>query len=128
MKFQLFDGNWWFMAGDKWIGYYPGQLYAAGFLGNHSNAVVFMGEVYDSEEVPGPTSTTMGSGYWAGSQWPWAAYQRNLRVQVGGDGSMEDYNPNSLVVNSPSMYDLEAHMLSGSEWGSYQWLGGPGAG
>jgi hypothetical protein len=26
------------------------------------------------------------------------------------------------------MYDLETHMLSGSGWGSYQWLGGPGAG
>jgi hypothetical protein len=31
-------------------------------------------------------------------------------------------------VNSPSMYNLETHMLSGSGWGSYQWVGGPGAG
>jgi hypothetical protein len=128
MKFQLFDGNWWFMAGDRWIGYYPGQLYAAGSFADHANAVAFLGEVFDSDEVVGPTSTTMGSGQWAESQWPWAAFQRNLRVQIDGEGSMDDYNPNRVVVNSPSMYDLETHMLSGSSWGSYQWIGGPGAG
>jgi hypothetical protein len=135
MKFQLFDGNWWFMAGDRWIGYYPGQLYAASgdggpasSLADYSNAVAFFGEVFDSEQIAGPTSTTMGSGQWAESQWPWAAFQRNLRVQVDGDGSMVDYNASSVVMNSPSMYDLEPHMLSGSSWGSYQWVGGPGAG
>jgi hypothetical protein len=133
VKFQLFDGNWWFLAGDRWVGYYPGWLYAANrsafsSLGDHADMVAFWGEVFDSEEVSGPTSTTMGSGQWAESQWPWAAFQRNLRVQVDSNGSMDDYNPNSVVVNSPSMYDLETHVLSGSEWGSYQWVGGPGAG
>lgn len=126
MKFQLYEGNWWFVAGDRWIGYYPGYLFPS--LGDHANMVGFWGEVFDSDEVFGPTTTTMGSGQWAESQWPWAAFQRNLRVQVDSGGSMDDYNPNSVVVNSPSMYDLETHMLSGSDWGSYQYLGGPGAG
>jgi hypothetical protein len=58
MKFQLFDGNWWFMAGDRWIGYYPGQLYAASgsapsSLADHANSVAFFGEVFDSDEVVG---------------------------------------------------------------------------
>ena len=97
MKFQLFDGNWWLMAGDRWIGYYPAQLYAASGAGSsladHSNAVAFFGEVFDSEEIAGPTSTTMGSGQWAESQWPWAAFQRNLRVQVDGGGPWRTTTP-----------------------------------
>jgi hypothetical protein len=133
MKFQWFDGNWWLMVLDRWIGYYPGALFSRNgsvspSLADYSTMVGFWGEVYDSDDVPGPTTTTMGSGYWAGSQWPWAAFQRNLRVQVDAAGSMDDYNANGVVINSPSMYDLELHMLSGSDWGSYQYLGGPGAG
>jgi hypothetical protein len=47
--------------------------------------------------------------------------------QSGAQGQMTDYNGTSWA-SDPDMYDLETHMLSGSSWGSYFWLGGPGAG
>ncbi|MEA2811321.1 MAG: hypothetical protein QOJ17_5462, partial [Rhodospirillaceae bacterium] len=31
-------------------------------------------------------------------------------------------------ASDPDMYDLQTHMRSGSNWGSYFWMGGPGAG
>ena len=70
----------------------------------------------------------MGTGQWADAQWPWAAYQRNLRVQVDGGGGMVDYNPDGVEVSSPSMYGLETHILAEDGWGSYQYVGGPGVG
>jgi len=132
IKYQFYRGNWWFRAGDRWIGYYPGGLYEGNrsvfsSLGDHANWIGFWGEVFDSEDVSGLTSTTMGSGFWAESQWPWAAYQRNLLVQ-DRSGALRDFNADSTVVENPNMYDLEIHMKSGTDWGSYQWLGGPGAG
>jgi hypothetical protein len=51
----------------------------------------------------------------------------NLRVQVDREGNMDDYDGSSSVTD-PDMYDLELHMRSGGSWGSYFWLGGPGAG
>ena len=118
-------------AGDLWLGYYPGSVYEGNrsvfsSLGDHANIIGFWGEVFDSDDVSGLTSTTMGSGYWAENEWPWAAFQRNLRFQDRA-GGMHDFNADSSVVDSPNMYDLEMHMLSGTDWGSYQWLGGPGA-
>lgn len=133
LKYQLYEGNWWLQVGDTWAGYYPGWMYEGGrsptsSLADHSNWVGFMGEVFDSDAVGGPTSTDMGSGQWADTQWPWAAYQRNLRFQADPSGSMVDFYPDGLNVSSPSMYGLETHMLSGEEWESYQYIGGPGAG
>jgi hypothetical protein len=132
IKYQFFEGNWWFRVGDLWLGYYPGGLYEGNrsvfsSLGDHANRIGFWGEIFDSDDNPGPTSSTMGSGYWAEDEWPWAGFQKNLKVQVDRAGSLQDYNADSTVVDSPNMYDLEMHMLSGSDWGSYQWLGGPGA-
>lgn len=132
IKYQFFEGNWWFRVGDLWLGYYPSGLYEGNrsvfsSLGDHANRIGFWGEIFDSDDNSGPTSSTMGSGYWAEDQWPWAGYQRNLKVQVDRGGSLQDYNADSTFVDSPNMYDLEIHMLSGSDWGSYQWLGGPGA-
>jgi hypothetical protein len=131
IKYQFWQGNWWLRAGDLWLGYYPGSVYEGNrsvfsSLGDHANIIGFWGEVFDSDDVSGLTSTTMGSGYWAENEWPWAAFQRNLRFQDRA-GGMHDFNADSSVVDSPNMYDLEMHMLSGTDWGSYQWLGGPGA-
>jgi hypothetical protein len=132
-KYQLSDGNWWLMVADRWVGYYPAGLFAGNrspgsSLADHGTTVAFHGEVFDSDAVDGLTSTDMGSGQWADAQWPWAAYQRNLRVQVDSGGGMVDYNPDGVAVSSPSMYGLETHILAEDGWGSYQYVGGPGAG
>ena len=40
------------------------------------------------------------------------------------------YNPCSLIWFIPrfSIYTVEDHFRSGTDWGNYLWLGGPGAG
>ena len=42
---------------------------------------------------------------------------------------MADFDGSSEVwASDPDMYDIDTHFLSGSSWGSYCFLGGPGAG
>lgn len=130
IKYQLFEGNWWFRCNGRWIGYYPGGLWEGNQsvfdnLADHASLVSFWGEVYDSEG--GHTKTDMGSGYWAQDGWTLAAYQSNLLVQTDPGGSLADYNGVGFV-SDPNMYDLRTQMKSGTSWGSYFWAGGPGAG
>ena len=71
----------------------------------------------------------MGSGYFAEAGWTYSAYMHNLLVQTGRDGAMGNYDGSSGQFSSdPDMYDIDAHFNSGSSWGSYVYLGGPGAG
>ncbi len=124
IKFQLFQGNWWFKCQDRWIGYYPGNLFSA--LGDHADSIGFWGEIFDSDDVDGRTSTDMGSGYWPEYGWQWSAYMHNLLVQNDRDGTLIEYNGGSGWASDSDMYDIITGN-SGS-WGSYMYLGGPGAG
>ncbi|MGO4377137.1 neprosin family prolyl endopeptidase [Pseudoduganella sp. RAF19] len=132
IKYQLYRGNWWFMCNGRWIGYYPASLFMGNqstftTLGDHADTIMFYGEIYDSNETPGKTKTDMGSGYWPEFGWKWAAYQRNLKFQSDRAGGLSDYDGMGWST-ALDMYDVETHMLSGTDWGSYFWLGGPGAG
>jgi len=131
IKYQLYQGNWWFMCNGRWLGYYPDSLFMGrqsvfSTLGDHADTISFYGEIYDSTDMPGKTHTDMGSGYWPEYGWQWSAYQHNLMVQTDRAGGLADYNGVGWTT-APDMYDLETHMLSGTNWGSYFWLGGPGA-
>jgi hypothetical protein len=133
IKYQLWQDNWWFMCNGRWLGYYPARLFMGNrsvfsTLGDHADRISFYGEIYDSNETPGKTRSDMGSGYWPEYGWQWAAYQRNLRVQTDrGGASLINYQ-GTAWASDPDMYDIEGHMNSGSNWGSYFWMGGPGAG
>jgi len=133
IKYQWYNDNWWLMCNGRWLGYYPSRLFMGSksvfsTLGDHADGIHFYGEIYDSDETPGKTRTDMGSGYWPEYGWTWAAYQRNLLVQTDRAGSMADYDGGTGWASDPDMYDIETHMRSGSDWGSYFWMGGPGAG
>jgi Neprosin len=69
----------------------------------------------------------MGSGYWAEDGWTYAAFQSNLLVQTDRNGGLADYNGNGWA-SDPDMYDIVTQMQSGTSWGSYFWMGEPGAG
>jgi Neprosin len=96
-------------------------------LGDHADLVGFYGEIFDSDEVAGRTKTDMTSGYFPDAGWQYSGYLHNLRVQTDRARTMDDYN-GSPSVTDPEMYDLELHLRSGGSWGSYFWVGGPGAG
>ena len=133
IKYQWYQENWWFQCNGRWIGYYPGRLFMGdqstfSTLGDHATRIGFWGEVGDREELAGNgwTSTQMGSGYWPKTGWKWSAYLRNLMVQGDRSGTLADYDSRSTSASDPQMYDLLSNFKSGSNWGSYMWLGGPG--
>jgi hypothetical protein len=136
IKYQLYQGNWWLACQGRWVGYYPGSLFGyqiplfggMTMLGDHADWIGFWGEIFDSEDVPGRTSSDMGSGYFPDKGWTWSAYMHNLLVQTNIYGAMADYDGSAdLYVTDPDMYDIETHFKSGSGWKSYLYLGGPGA-
>jgi hypothetical protein len=133
LKYQLFNANWWLMCNGRWLGYYPARLFMGSgsvfsTLGDHADHIHFYGEIYDSNVTPGKTKTDMGSGYWPEYGWTWAAYQRNLLVQIDRGGTMADYDGGTGWASDSDMYRIETHMRSGGSWASYFWMGGPGAG
>jgi hypothetical protein len=133
LKYQLFEGNWWLRCQDRWIGYYPASLFMGNqsvfsTLGDHADYVGFYGEIFDSDEVAGRTHSDMGSGRWPETGWQSAAYIHNIRYQRDRSGAMSDYDGSAGVYESdPDMYGIDAHFEGGSSWGSYLYVGGPGA-
>lgn len=132
IKVQLWQGNWWVRILGRWMGYYPGSLYQGGgstfsSLGDHANRVSFYGEITDQPGDARGTRTDMGSGFFANTRWPWSAFQRNLMRQSTRQGAIVDYNGTAWATDT-NKYTVEPHFQSGTDWGSYMWLGGPGAG
>ncbi len=98
-------------------------------LGDHADRITFFGEIFDSDDVEGRTKTDMGSGNWPNSGWTWSAYIHTLLVQTSRTGAMANYDGSPQLFSSdPDMYDIEDHFNSDTSWGSYVYLGGPGAG
>ena len=132
LKYQLYRDNWWLQCQGRWIGYYPARLFMGNqstfaTLGDHADRLGFWGEVASFKGTP--TSTDMGSGRFPSERWTHAAYMHNLRVQTSRDGKMADYDGSSgTQATNERLYDIEAHFNSGTDWGSYVYVGGPGAG
>ena len=132
---QLSEGNWWVWCQGRWIGYYPASLFQAAApgskntLGSYADKIGYWGEVgADPVEKVSP-KTDMGSGQWPDKGWPWSAYMHDLgystdetgRVALWFDGSR------SVWESNPELYKIAPHFTVDTTWGSYMWLGGPGA-
>ncbi len=135
IKYQLYEGNWWFAVNNNetglwiWIGYYPASLFNGG-LGNLVNWVSFGGEIYSALANPCSTQDQMGSGVEASAGWTHACYQRNLHNQSNTSGTIVNYDgvPEVDVAanNCPiNQYTVACFMDSPTSWGSYQYFGGP---
>lgn len=127
IKYQLYQGNWWFRCNGRWIGYYPASLFKTSGLRTRAEKVAFYGEIVDSGKDSVSSWTDMGSGYWPSSGWTWAAYMSHLRYQSGTGGSMSRYS-GTTWESHPSEYGIEEHFANTGSWGSYAWVGGPGGG
>lgn len=127
IKYQLFEGNWWFQCNGRWIGYYPASLFNANGLRSQAEKVAFYGEIVDSGKDSGSSWTDMGSGHWPDRRWTWSAYMHGLRYQSGTQGAMSNYSGTAWESN-PDEYGIEEHFSNTGSWGSYCWVGGPGGG
>ncbi|KAJ2973127.1 hypothetical protein NUW58_g9020 [Xylaria curta] len=129
--YHLADGNWWLWCLDRYIGYYPGSLFSQGVnaadtLADHSDIIDFYGEIFNSEEEV--TTTDMGSGEWPDAGYGKAAYIHNI-VYTDTKGNFQNYNGQSqLIISDAKRYNIKPSWNSASSWGSYFYLGGPGAG
>ena len=135
IQYQLYQGNWWLGVNGAWIGYYPASLFSKNgslnnTLGNNANVIGWWGEVFDDQtEAGGRTTTDMGSGQFPSTGWQHSAYMNNLQYQSDAAGTLVDYNgSNAIVQEDPDMYQIGPNFNSGTTWGSYAWVGGPGAG
>lgn len=127
IQYLLYQGNWWLWVRDRWIGYYPASLFSAHTSGvtlaTGSDSIYYYGEIYQSE---GPVTTTdMGSGEFAEKGFGRSAYIHNM-VYFDSTGT-HDYTAGFWDSDSKK-WDHRNVVSSGTNWGSYVYLGGPGAG
>lgn len=137
IKYQLWQGNWWFGFNNNesgpwiWLGYYPGSLFAGG-IANQVDWVGWGGEVYSGLANPCATADQMGSGLHAADGWTHACYQRLIHNQTDLAGTLANFDGIASVDVAASgcptnEYTIETVMNSGLNWGSYQFFGGPAA-
>lgn len=70
----------------------------------------------------------MGSGHWEQEGFGKAAYIRNIEY-IDTSNREHDYDgSHGLVISDDKRYNIQTHFNSGTDWGSYFFLGGPGAG
>ncbi|TVY43669.1 hypothetical protein LOCC1_G005492 [Lachnellula occidentalis] len=130
LEYQLYQGNWWLYVIDTWIGYYPASLFSANetdasvTLAAGSDVIYYYGEIYNSEAAE--TTTDMGSGEFASAGSGKAAYIHNMVYQDSAS-AYHDYTA-GFGDSDVARYTHDAHASSGTNWGSYVYLGGPGAG
>jgi hypothetical protein len=92
-------------------------------LADHSDEIRFYGEVLNTGTTV--TTTDMGSGNYAETGYGNAGYMLNIAYTDMNNVS----TPYNGVFNEPDPgYSYEAHFLSGTDMGSYAFIGGPGAG
>ncbi|KAF4627827.1 hypothetical protein G7Y89_g10333 [Cudoniella acicularis] len=130
LGYQLSGGNWWLWVINRWVGYYPASLYSANqanpsaTLEAGSDTIYYYGEIYQSE---GPLTTTdMGSGEFAGTGFGHAGYIHNM--DYVDTNSTAQYYTAGFGDSDSSRYNADPFPESGTTWGSYTYLGGPGAG
>ncbi|EQL04034.1 carboxyl-terminal proteinase [Ophiocordyceps sinensis CO18] len=133
MGFVLFEGNWWLWVLGRWAGYYPGSLFsrdveARDTLEGGANRINFYGEIYNSG--PQMTTTDMGSGEFPESGFGHAAYLHNMVYLDADDGRVShDFDGSAeIIVSDRDRYRIQPSFKSGGSWGSYLYVGGPGAG
>jgi len=123
MGFQFSNGNWWLLANNEWVGYYPGSIYKGGQMAKYAELIEYGGETVGSPSYP-----PMGSGLFASAWWTHAAYQRNINYfdlsnnlfEASGLTAMET-TPRYYTLSGP-FHDTSVGYLS---WGIYFFFGGP---
>ncbi|RDL35961.1 Carboxyl-terminal proteinase [Venustampulla echinocandica] len=131
IEYALFQDHWWLGVEDRWIGYYPASLFssissdpASTTLAGGSDSIHYYGEVFNSEETL--TTTDMGSGQFANTGYGHAGYILNM-TYTNTNNVSTPYNA-VFTDTDVTRYTHEAHLLSGTDMGSYAFIGGPGAG
>ncbi|MGO1070510.1 neprosin family prolyl endopeptidase [Lysobacter sp. CA199] len=137
IEVRLVSGNWWVKAAGQWAGYYPnckgatappcasGTLFSAAGIRDKADRLDWYGEVFDSS-APASTSTDMGSGAFASTQFGHAAYFRNLTYYWAPE-SFWWWDSGALSVTDSKCYSgLGPSYSADVNWRNWFYYGGPG--
>ena len=125
LGYVLYDGNWWVLFNNKYIGYYPGSKWGKKNLANHAQEIDYGGEtVGNNANTSWPQ---MGSGRFASQGYKFAAFQRLIYYFGTNRGSSAFYA--SLTKSQPSPRCYTINTFTGDRnWHTYFFFGGPGGG
>ena len=129
LKYQLFENNWWLSCQGRWVGYYPARLFMGNqsvfsTLGDHADTIAFWGEV--SSRRSSATQSDMGSGRFPAEGWRKAAYFHHLLLQADRAGKMTRFTGTDSRTDD-TLYDIDLEVKQAGSWGSFAFVGGPGA-
>lgn len=117
-------GDWWLRYSDKWVGYYPRELFDGNGLRDQGDRVTFGGEITDYRTDGRHTRTDMGSGRWPYEGFRWAAYQRSVRY-VDTNNFYRQATGLGKIVTDRECYDIELGSSTGA-WEQHFYFGGSG--
>ena len=132
IEYLLYEGNWWLYVIDRWIGYYPASLFTIGgvnsadTLQTMSSQINFYGEIFNSETSE--TTTDMGSGEFPSTGFGYSGYIHSIAYTDTAGTSQSYVGAAQIIISDSTRYSMNTDFNSGTTWGSYLYLGGPGAG
>jgi hypothetical protein len=129
LGYRLYRDNWWLSCQGRWVGYYPARLFMGNqsvfsTLGDHADTIAFWGEV--SSRNSATTRTDMGSGRFPAEGWRKAAYFHNLVFQSDRSGGTTRF-VGTDSRDDRTIYDIDLRCNEQGSWGSFAFVGGPGA-
>lgn len=133
LGFVYHENPWWVKCRGKWIGYFPGTLFAKYpeqgkyTLSSMGDTIAFYGYVWADSERP---RSDMGSGekaadYCGDKQYARTAYIRTIKITDTANNSI-DYKPQNIWTTRPDPYTVSHSISPNSFYGSHVWLGGFG--
>jgi hypothetical protein len=132
VEYRLVDGAWWLAVNERWIGYYPGALFAQGAadgtLGTCATRSLAGGEVYSSRDDPSSTTTQMGSGVYPddASELGGIAYVRNAAYLATPDAEAVDMK-GPIDPDDEALFGVVPYQGKNAGLGAAYLFGGPRA-
>ncbi|KAG2309616.1 hypothetical protein Bca52824_029364 [Brassica carinata] len=116
-------GNWWLRVGEELVGYWPGSLFTS--LKDKAEEVYWGGGIANEMTGGRHTTTTMGSGHFAGEWYKKASYFRKVMTVDGANTLREAENLHPTTDND-NCYSVKEGQSGSSYWGTHFFYGGPG--
>ncbi|KAF2567989.1 hypothetical protein F2Q68_00028390 [Brassica cretica] len=116
-------GNWWLRVGGELVGYWPGSLFTS--LKDKAEEVYWGGGIANEMTGGRHTTTTMGSGHFAGEWYKKASYFRKVMTVDGANTLREAENLHPTTDND-NCYSVKEGQSGSSYWGTHFFYGGPG--
>ena len=98
LAYQFYQGNWWLVVNDTYVGYYPGALFGAGPMASGAQRIEFGGETAGTTSFP-----PMGTGQPASAGPQGAAYHNYI---VYYNAKLSTFNPTLISRSTSACYSV----------------------